>query len=277
MTSAVCRWQVIHADEDSWISQRACQFGDGLFETVATRAGRPCLWDRHLARLALGCERLGLAEPDYDELTASLGAAVAGHSSLGIKLFWTAGPSRRGYARPAGSRPTGALQRFAWAVPDTMTRMQITVCRHRLSENPALCGIKHLNRLDQVLGRRDWDDPDVAEGVMLGQDGRVVCGTRSNIVIEQKGELMTPELTSAGVAGVVRACLIEEGLDADHPVIEQRLTLEDVWQADAVYVTNALMGVARVSKIDDVEYDLSRPISPLLQRVHARAIGLDLE
>lgn len=277
MTSAVSHWQVMHEDDDGWVSQRACQYGDGLFETVATRAGRPCLWDRHLARLALGCERLGLAEPDSAELTALLSATVAGHRSRGIKLYWTAGSSRRGYARPVDSKPTGALQAFEWATPDAITSMQITVCRHRLSENPALSGIKHLNRLDQVLGRQEWDVRDVAEGVMLGQDGRVVCGTRSNIVIELQGQLMTPDLTSAGVAGVVRSCLIDEALNADRPVIERRVTLEDVWRADAIFLTNALMGVARVSKCDGTAYDLSRPIPALLQRVHKRAIGLDLE
>jgi 4-amino-4-deoxychorismate lyase len=257
---------------DLWVGERACQYGDGLFETVATVNGRPCLWRQHVDRLEMGCRRLSLPRPDVAALEAILDSLCRQHATRGVRVFWTAGRSERGYRRAPKAPPTGVVQPFPWAPGHALATLRLTRCSHRLSENPRLAGIKHLNRLDQVLARAEWDDPSIDEGLMLGQDGRIVCGTRSNIVLEKNGRLTTPDLGSAGVAGVVRQCLIEEGRRSANPVLVSRVTPEQLFTADAVYLTNALTGVARVGCIDDVQFDTGRAIHPLLASVHELAL-----
>jgi 4-amino-4-deoxychorismate lyase len=150
------------------------------------------------------------------------------------------------------------------------------ICEHRLGEHPELAGIKHLNRLDQVLGRAEWGDDVFDEGLMLGQDGRVVCGTMSNVVLERDGDLFTPALTGAGVAGVVRTCLLDQAARRGAPVTVTRLGVADVRMAEAVYLTNALIGVRRVAQCDGVSFDLDRPEPPVLDAVRQIAFRPDL-
>ena len=128
-------------------------------------------------------------------------------------------------------------------------------CTHRLSENPALAGIKHLNRLDQVVARSEWDDAQTGEGLMLGQDGRVVSGTMSNIFVQRDRKLMTPAIDGAGIAGVVRALVLQTGENIATPVLVGAVSLDDVRQADALFLSNSLIGLVRVSRFESIKYD----------------------
>jgi len=140
----------------------------------------------------------------------------------------------------------------------------LRLCEQRVSENPALAGIKHLNRLDQVLARSEWSDPVIDEGVMLGQDGRVLCGTMSNLFAQQGDTLITPRLDGAGIAGVVRALLLQLAERRRMEVREQTLTLEQLKSSDAVYVTNSLIGVMRVGRFEATRYDMQLDEHPLV-------------
>lgn len=270
MTSS---WTLLDAGGNDWMAERACQYGDGLFETIAVHSGHPCLWKYHLDRLLLGCRRLGLPAPDTGALREALGSASEGLDSVAIRLFWTAGRSARGYRRPRPVEPQGLLQRFPWTPPSAGRPWHLRICAHRLSENPSLAGIKHMNRLDQVIGRAEWDDPDIDEGLMLGQDGRLVCGTMSNLLIEHADRLATPAIDDAGVAGVVRRCLLEVSRSQATPIEQGRLTLEDLRSAVALYMTNALVGVRRVARCGELHFDLDRPEHPLIGRVRRLAVG----
>jgi 4-amino-4-deoxychorismate lyase len=250
-----------------WSSERACQFGDGLFETLAVIEGSPCLWSLHLQRLLLGCERLALPKPDTRRLERECARVCKDVDQAALKIFWTAGNSLRGYRRPAEVKPTCLLQLSPWTRPADDDTWRLTLCNYRLSENPVLAGIKHLNRLDQVLGRNEWLEKDIDEGLMRGQDGSVVCGTMSNIVVDRAGQLMTPAIKSAGVCGVVRSCLLEQGQRHNTPVLVGELHVADVKKADAVYMMNALIGVRRVSRFENVSFDLGRPHPTLIDSV----------
>lgn len=231
---------------DTWLTERACQFGDGLFETVAVVDGEPCLWDRHLARLNEGCRRLGLPAPDPDHVATACDRLCAGHERAVLKIFWTAGPSERGYRRPSPPAARLAARVSAWPSP-TAGPWRLRLCRHRLSENPALAGIKHLNRLDQVIARSEWAEPEIGEGLMLDQGGHVVSGTMSNLFVQTDGRLLTPPIVGAGIAGVVRGLLIDVAAGFGDPVEVRHISLDDLGRADAVYLTNALIGVVRAA------------------------------
>jgi 4-amino-4-deoxychorismate lyase len=139
-----------------------------------------------------------------------------------------------------------------------------------MSENPSLAQIKHLNRLDQVLARSEWSNADVDEGVMLGQDGRVLCGTMSNLLIQRGDSLITPSLESAGIAGVVRGLLLQLGERQRTNVREERVSLEQLVRSDAVYVTNSLIGVVRVGRFETTRYDMDIAEHPLVGEARSR-------
>ena len=235
-----------------WLRERAFQFGDGLFETIAILDETPCLWEAHMARLNEGCRRLRLPQPDFKRLAEEGRRLCAGQDRAVLKIFWTAGLSERGYRRPTDIRPQRILRRSNW--PQTAQRWTVRQCSHRLGENPGLAEIKHLNRLDQVVARSEWGNSRIDEGLMLGQDGRVVCGTMSNVFVQQGQTLLTPAVDGAGIAGVVRHLALETGKRSGNPVCVGAVSLEDVRTADALYLSNSLIGVVRVKRYESIDY-----------------------
>jgi len=129
-----------------------------------------------------------------------------------------------------------------------------------------LAGIKHLNRLDQVIGRAEWEGAGTTEGLLLGQDGRVVCGTMSNVFLQQGDSLLTPAVEGAGIAGVVRELALKIGRagDTDRVRVGQ-VSPDQVQAADAVYLSNSLIGVARVARYGSRRYDLGLGEHPFIR------------
>jgi 4-amino-4-deoxychorismate lyase len=120
------------------------------------------------------------------------------------------------------------------------------------AENPSLAGIKHLNRLDNVLARAEWQDDSAAEGLMLNQAGNLIEATASNIFIVRNRELLTPELSRAGVAGVTRRIICEQLAPAMKlAIIETRLSIHDLEGADEVFICNSINGIWPVTRLLD--------------------------
>lgn len=237
------------------VNDRGLQFGDGLFETLAVVDGRPACWEAHLQRLELGCARLGLPLPDRDRLADDAARVCTGRASGVLKILWTAGPSERGYRRPPTLTPTRVVRFSPSPQPAAPVAWRLVLCSHRWSDNPALAGIKHLNRLDQVLARAEADRAGADEGVMLAADGRVVSGTMTNLVLQAGGQLVTPRITTAGIAGIVRGLLLEAAAQLGGEVHEVDVGVARLRAADAVYACNSLVGMVRVATIDDTAYD----------------------
>src|SRR5688572_1169036 len=130
---------------------RGLHYGDGLFETIAVANGRPRFHDWHLERLAAGARRLGFPEIDRGVLTAEIAAAVDAPQAV-VKLILTGGLGRRGYQRPRPAVPTRIVAGFPWPelpAQAAIAGVRLGWCRTRFSRNPALAGLKHLNRLEQ--------------------------------------------------------------------------------------------------------------------------------
>lgn len=239
---------------------RGLHYGDGLFETIAVRDGRPQLWDRHLARLTAGCERLRLPAPDAALLAAEAAQLCDGVAQGVLKIILTRGVGGRGYAIPHADAATaaGRMSRIlirlpAPDYPATHYRdgVAVRLCELRLGDAPALAGIKHLNRLEQVLARSEWSDPGIAEGLMRDAEGAVIEGTMSNLFIVRTGGLETPELTRCGVAGVMRGRIIDRARELGLAVTERRLMPADLAAADECFLCNSLIGIWPVRRIDD--------------------------
>jgi 4-amino-4-deoxychorismate lyase len=228
---------------------RGLAYGDGVFETIRFHAGIAPLWTGHMARLRRGCRRLGLPAPD-PTLLCSEAASLAGGRDVVIKLILTRG-SGRGYApAAAGGARRLLLRQPVPVLPVRLYRdgVRLRWCRLRLAIQPALAGLKHLNRLEQVLARGEWSDPAIDEGLCLDADGHVVCATAANVFIVRAGVLLTPLLDRCGVAGVARAALLARARRW-LPVREARLVRADVDTADEVFLSNAVRGVMPVRQV----------------------------
>lgn len=237
---------------------RGLTYGDGVFRTVRVREGKPIWWPAHLAKLTADAQRLGIPAPPREvwEREAATLLATAPTDCV-LKLILTRGPGVRGY-RPGGQpMPTRLLTLSAWpAHIETVAARgaHVHLCHLRLSEQPRLAGIKHLNRLENVLAAMEWADPskdDIDEGLMLDAAGRVVCGVSSNVFIYRNNALFTPRLDRCGVAGVARARLIGIAANLKLVVHETDISLDQLVEADEVMLTNSLIRVWRVARLGE--------------------------
>jgi len=240
------------------VGDRGLQYGDGLFETLAVVAGRPCLWERHLARLAAGCRRLGITPLNRGRLAAEAQVLTAGQAHGVLKILVTRGSGGRGYRPPQGAEPTRVLSFHP--MPDYPTDwwrsgVRVRLCQTRLGTNPGLAGIKHLNRLEQVLARAEWDAPEIAEGLMRDVDGRWVEGTRTNLFLVREDGLLTPALGRCGIAGVMRGLVLERARDRGLRTLEADVGAADLAGARGLFLTNSLIGIWPVRKLEGRRYD----------------------
>jgi 4-amino-4-deoxychorismate lyase len=232
---------------------RGLAYGDGVFRTLPARRGVPMHWQRHLAKLAHDCAALGLAVPDANLLAADIKTACGGTAYAAVKIIITRGPSRRGYRYRVDAAPTRVVIADTGVEPADRARLdgvRVRLCATRLAHQPALAGVKHLNRLENVLARAEWDDADVAEGLMCDVDGNVVAGTMTNVFMVSKGLLATPRLDLCGVAGVTRERVLEAATSLDVPCAVMTCTLKDVLRAEEVFVVNSLAGIWPVRELE---------------------------
>lgn len=191
-----------------------------------------------------------------------------------LKLMVTRGTGGRGYAPPPRAHPRRILMLY----PDTdypaewqTTGVAIRSCRTPATHNPALAGLKHLNRLDNVLARAEWSDPGIAEGLMAGPAGEIVGGTMTNLFLWDGARLATPGVTRSGIAGTVRALALELAAGLGIPCVETRLSRADLLRARGLFLTNSLVGVWAVRRLDEREYDPEALPLDLLSTLRSQA------
>ena len=256
---------------------RGLHYGDGLFETLACVKGRPRFLALHMERLALGCARLKLPAPGAEQLAAGIGRAAAQADRSIVKLLLTRGTAvRRGYAA-GGEQGSWLVIRYPWPEEDPAlahSGVRVRTAATRLGENPALAGLKHLNRLEQILARNEDSVAEAEEALMLSQSGKLISGTMTNVFLVDAAagrlRLRTPDLASCGVAGVMRRVLLREAAREGIPAAECPLTPGDLDAAAEVFLTNSRIGIWPVRSID------GRPLAPgpLTRRLQQRLAPL---
>jgi len=264
---------------DSWVDgqpadalslkDRGLAYGDGLFETVAVRNGKPVLLERHLSRLADGCSRLALAA-DQELIRSELLAYAAVLGDGVLKLILTRGDGLRGYAPDPSAQARRILQGnppAAYPAAHGEQGIRLFPCTTRLSRQPLLAGLKHLNRLEQVLARAEWQDTEHAEGLMLDQAGRVIEGVFSNLFLVRDGVLITADLKRCGVAGVMRAELLFQAVSLGISTQITDIPLEQLQWADEVFVCNSVYGIWPVRAYAALHW----PVGPLTRKLQTIA------
>ena len=231
-------------------SDRGFQYGDGLFETMRVRAGRIRLLEYHLERLYEGCRRLSIPAPRPTPLRRELKLRAKPHADAVLKLILTRGPGTRGY-RPSGrERCTRVIALSAPPHAVSQIFQRVRMCATPVGSNPALAGLKTLNRLDSVLARAEWRDERIWEGLMRDIDGDLVCGTMSNLFVLRGSTLTTPVLDRGGIAGVMRRWVLEQAPSLNLRPREARLTVQHLRDATEVFMTNAVAGIVSVGVVE---------------------------
>ncbi|BAO44359.1 aminodeoxychorismate lyase [Thiolapillus brandeum] len=249
------------------ILDRGLQFGDGLFETLAVNRNQPCLWQAHMRRLETGCARLGIAMPAAEILKQESRQLLGDLEQAVLKITITRGSSMRGYA-PADGPVTRILSLFSWDGPATGS-VPVSISSWRLGLNPSLAGLKHLNRLEQVMARRALP-PNAREAILMDIDDRVVEGIAANLFLQQDERLLTPRINDCGVAGVVRQLILDTAADMGVKVEEAHVDLDALLAADGLYLSSSLLGIRPVKTILGEDWRPSVPMHPLLQEVQSR-------
>lgn len=253
-------------------ADRGLNYGDGVFETLRVRGGIARFWQSHMDRLEIGCQRLGIARPEQAVLFREVQTVIAGRPDCVVKIIITRGvpDSRtgRGYAPPRNASVTRIVS--CYPLPEGVEStiegvsspndpshspagLRVRICQLRLASQPVLAGIKHLNRLEQVMARAEWDDPETSEGVLLDEDDHVVCGTASNIFLVSAGQMLTPRLDRCGVRGVMRGEILKTFTSRCE---QRRITLDMLPEADEVFLCNSVRGIMPVTRIDDWQYSI---------------------
>jgi 4-amino-4-deoxychorismate lyase len=239
------------------INNRGLAYGDGVFETVFVVDAVPQFFEPHLQRLQLACQRLNLPlnltllRAEINQLLIRWDAVASTQAVL--KIIITRGYSGRGYRYdPAvGVDHIVTLDALIVDVKKQQQGINVTVCKTPLSINSITAGIKHLNRLENVLARAEWHDENITEGLMLDTDGFLIEGTMSNVFIVSEGRLLTPKLDGCGVVGIIRNIIIEKIAKQLNILVSiEQLSLDDVQKADEIFICNSLIGVCPVVDID---------------------------
>ncbi|RUO22344.1 aminodeoxychorismate lyase [Aliidiomarina iranensis] len=242
------------------VSDRGLNYGDGCFTTIAVRERELQLWPRHWQRLQQTCARLKIPLVDEHTLLAEAKLLIEHHDSVSavIKILISRGEGGRGYAPPMPSNSNRVVS--ISHVPSHYGAWQkqgirIAQASFRLAIQPEFAGLKTLNRLEQVMLKQELQDlravmePKPDDLIVSDADDYICETTMGNIFWRHNGQWHTPDLTNAGIEGVVRAELL-----AQNPQVRiGRYRLESLLQADEIFVCNALLGLVPVSNIKGIE------------------------
>jgi 4-amino-4-deoxychorismate lyase len=253
---------------------RGLAYGDGLFESIRFCGREAPLWQRHMQRLQESCRRLRMPPPDPLQLLDEARRVAHELPHCVVRVTVTRGVAERGYAPPASPQLTRIVASFApppAANGNDRQGIRMRLCDVRLAEQPLLAGMKHLNRLEQVLARAEWSDPAIAEGVLCDRHGRVISATMANLFAMIDGVVITPSVDLCGVAGIARA----EVLAACPQARVGELSMDALLGASEVFLSSSVRGILPVRSVESSNY-VPGTITRNLQQ-HWRSLGFSME
>lgn len=262
---------IVNGTEQGSISvfDRGLAYGDGIFETMLSIDGRIPLWHRHQQRLQDSLQRLAIPEIDMVAILALISPYLKANAEQIIKLIVTRGSSARGYSIPEQAHPTTIIyisERDNESRNVTKDAARLDFCSTTLGYQPLLAGIKHLNRLEQVMARKEVQEAGLDEGLMCGLQGEIIEATAHNIFAVQNNILYTPELNQAGVAGIMRSEVIRQAEILNIPLRITKLERDFILAADELFLCNSIHGIWPVCELGRQHYTSDR-VTYLLKEV----------
>jgi 4-amino-4-deoxychorismate lyase len=252
---------LINGSFDATISpfDRGFAYGDGVFRTLVMRNGVPECWPQHYQKLVADCAVINIVCPSAELLMNDLQQlflfdAQSEENSSVAKIIITRGEGNRGYTPPAITAPMRVVTKSAmpeYPAERFETGVNLHVCETRLAAQPLLAGVKSLNRLENVLARMEWNDPSIADSILLDTQGNVIECTAANIFARFGDALITPSLTQCGIAGITRQRIIELAHRLSLKSSIETFSLEKLLMADEVIICSSLYGAWQVRSIQE--------------------------
>ncbi len=253
---------------------RGFLYGDGVFRTLRIRDGQPVWWQDHLDKLALDCQRLDLPVVERSDWERDLAQLVPRLDDAVLRLVVTRGEGVRGYQPPPRPVVTRLVMTAPSPAPDSQLEtegLRLRLCDLRLGLQPRLAGIKHLNRLENILARQEWQDPSIHEGLLFDTEDRLISAVQGNVFLIQPGRIVTPRLDRCGVAGVARQRLLAGAPGWGVQVMEADLGRDDLEQAEGVLISNSVMGLRWAGQVDGRTYPRPAVLDALREAMHGQA------
>jgi len=246
-------------------TSRGLHYGDGVFRTMLAWQGAVVDLDLQLETLARDARQLGLQPPQPALLRSELLQLAQDPPRAVLKLLLWRRAGARGYRPDASDCERLLLRSPAPVFPEThwTQGIRMFVSPLRLAAQPALAGIKHLNRLEQVLASRDWP-AGCDEALLCDAAGRPACGTRTNLFRVQSGRLITAPLDDCGIHGVMRRKIIDLAQQLQIPVDIQHSSLDALRDADEALICNSLIGLWPVRQLDGRHWPAPGPLTQRL-------------
>ncbi len=271
---------IINGEKQSSIesTDRGLQYGDGLFETIALRNGKLQYWQAHLQRLNRGCDKLNLPYVTENTWLEDIKKLIISEDGV-VKLMITRGSGGRGYNVPEQVNITRIVSVHDYpSYPDSYYErgVKVKLCKTSVSINSSLAGIKHLNRLENVLARNECRDEKIAEGLMCNDAGYVIEGTMTNLFAVQNNALYTPILKQSGIEGIIRNRVIELAKQNERVVQQINITLEQLLKMDEVFLTNSLIGIWPVMEIEQQQYGVGPVTRQLMEQLDMEESSYEL-
>ena len=262
------------------VEDRAVQYGDGVFETIAASYRKLHFWKEHYQRLNKGCKILKIKCPSepflkkeinkFIEKTVLAPADESVQYKLGrfvLKIIISRGIGGRGYNPPRNSKPTRILGIYYWpSYPEINYRkgIRMDVCKTRISTQPFLSQIKHLNRLEQIIARSEWQNKNIAESIMLDLNGNVIEGTMSNIFGVKKNIFYTPNIKFSGIEGIMRGVILKLLKKNKKKYMIKKIMLKELLKFDEVFVCNSIFGIWPVIKISKKKFSFGEKTKEII-------------
>ena len=235
------------------IFNRNIQFGDGLFETCVIENKKILFWVNHFARLNRGCEQLKISKVDESVWLSDVKTALSlcSYDRCVVKLILSRGESLRGYGFKDDIKPVRAVIVSELQKVTFNKSFCLEYCQSGYDSNPKLAGIKHCNRLEQVLARAGLKSD---EGIMLDENHNVISVTQGNIYAIHGNTLITPKLDKCGVEGTRRDVILDLAKLLGIKVKVDTLSVKELGQADEVFISNSIIGIQSISQIGDISF-----------------------
>lgn len=231
------------------VFDRGLAYGDGVFRTFLIKNGVPHHWELQYQKLRQDCQALGIAYPSNEELLSDIKALFNECGNAVAKIIVTRGESSRGYAVPEGIKANRVVTKSAlptYPLANQTHGVKLHLCELKLGLQAKLAGVKHLNRLENILARMEWNDASIADGLLMDTNDNIIECTMSNIFARFGNDFITPSLEECGVAGIARARIIENASHFHLNVKIESLKLHKLMQADEIIICNSLFGAWQV-------------------------------
>ncbi len=245
------------------------QYGDGVFETMLAVGDGIHHWCYHWQRLKNSCQRLQISLPEKQKLYQQIQAELRKQDNefSVVKMIVSRGKGLRGYRsyphQPCyvqlGISPYKFNTKFYQG-------LKVRLCQTRLSYQPLLAGMKHINRLEYVMARREAEDGQFDEGLLFNYNEELVEGLISNVFLVKNQQIITPDLSGSGVIGTMRTCLLNQLPSLGYEVKIGTVKTTDIVSADELFLTNATSGVMPVSEIPILEKNFRMTVGKMIRK-----------